>query len=374
VVSVCHITTAHPSHDARIFHKECRTLARAGYSVTLIAQHAGRETVDDVRIEPLPRADGRVDRLRRLQWRALQLAARERADVYHVHDAELLPLALIMATVWRKRVVYDMHELNSQDLTARMTRGREAMSRALELALEGPTLRAFDLVVFATQSLGEAVATAAPSVTLNNFPSLEDGERVRRAIDWSDKEFDVLHMGSVTPPRMSFMLDVARATAARHPDLRWLFLGVPPATARWVADNYDASFLDRHIVLRGKVPHVEALEYVQRTRIGFSYHPPLRRFEIALPMKVLEYMLMEIPVVTTAMLELRRYLEDGEDAVLVDSQQAADYATAVASLLGDPSRARRIGRQGRDTVTERVNWERSEAPKLLEAYQRVGQG
>ena len=46
------MTTVHQSFDIRIFHKECKTLANAGYDVTLIAQHNKKEIVDGIKIIP----------------------------------------------------------------------------------------------------------------------------------------------------------------------------------------------------------------------------------------------------------------------------------------------------------------------------------
>jgi glycosyltransferase involved in cell wall biosynthesis len=368
---VCHVTTAHPAGDARIFHKECKSLARAGYRVVLIAQEAHAENSDGVLIEPLPRAKGKLERVVRLHPRVLLVGLRRHASLYHFHDPELIPLALIVHLLWRRRVVYDMHELYSEALLAGRGRHRPLLRRLLRMALESLPLRAFDLVVFPTESLRLDVGGRTRAVTLVNLPTLDEGQRVRRAVPWDRREHDVIHLGTVSPPRMAFMLEVARRAAELRSGLRWLFLGVSDATIAWVRDNYDRGFLSRHVVLRARTSHVEALRLVQGSRIGFSYHPLERRFLVALPMKVFEYMLMEVPVVSTALPELTRALEPGRDAILVNGDDPAVYAQAIADLLADPARAGRLAEAGRARIRGGLNWEASEAPKLMKAYAGV---
>ena len=65
---VCHATSLHPPFDVRIFHKECQTLRRAGYEVTLLAQADWTErVVDGVRVIGLPQISARRQRPR--VWR-----------------------------------------------------------------------------------------------------------------------------------------------------------------------------------------------------------------------------------------------------------------------------------------------------------------
>ena len=89
-IKVCILTSVHPSLDRRVFHKEAKTLVKAGYNVVLIAQHNGKEIVDGVKIVPLPTPKNRFERRTKVVWRLFRLALKEKAPIYHFHDPELI--------------------------------------------------------------------------------------------------------------------------------------------------------------------------------------------------------------------------------------------------------------------------------------------
>src|SRR3954454_4973395 len=110
MTKVAHLTTLHPAFDNRVFLRECRSLARAGYEVVLVAPHEEAETVDGVRIRPVPKSRSRIDRLLRQGFRVYRCAVDEQADLYHFHDPDLLPWALLLRLRTGRPVIYDVHE------------------------------------------------------------------------------------------------------------------------------------------------------------------------------------------------------------------------------------------------------------------------
>ena len=93
---VVHITTVHNPFDNRIFHRECKTLAAAGYEVVLLAEHSSDESHENLSIRALPSAGGRLARMSFGVWRAFRMAFAERAELYHFHDPELIPAGLLL--------------------------------------------------------------------------------------------------------------------------------------------------------------------------------------------------------------------------------------------------------------------------------------
>ena len=58
-MKVCHISSAHAPNDTRIFHKQCASLARAGYDTTFVVkakdpQSVGETTEKGVRVIQVP--------------------------------------------------------------------------------------------------------------------------------------------------------------------------------------------------------------------------------------------------------------------------------------------------------------------------------
>ena len=367
---VC-ILTFHPALDARVFYKEARTLAKGGYEVVLIGDHKAESFIDGIKIIPFNKPKSRFKRVTKTAWQLFKIALKQKADVYHFHDPELIPLCLALKLLGKK-VIYDMHEYYSEVLPmrTRIRIGRKFIRFATNILLERIPFMFFDLIVFPTHSLEKEFGRPDKSLTVVNFPNIDSIEDTSDGLKWEQRKFDIIHTGTISPPRMEFMLNVARELSKIKDDFSWVFLGLSRNTINWTKGNCNEDFLARHIVMIEKVPFLEALKYAKNSRIGFNYHPPEKRFLVAIPMKVFEYMIMSEAVVTTALPELEKYL-DGDVAVLVDSQDPADYGKAIKSLFDNPLMASKMGARARKTIMEKLNWEVSEAAKLLDAYHNL---
>src|SRR5208282_6515826 len=114
-LKIVHLTSVHTALDPRIFQKECRSLARAGFDVTIVGPHPNDTVSEQVHIRSVKKHSSRIARMTRTAWRVFQQAKLLDADVYHFHDPELIPVALLLRC-HGKKVVYDIHEDYPKDI------------------------------------------------------------------------------------------------------------------------------------------------------------------------------------------------------------------------------------------------------------------
>jgi hypothetical protein len=108
--NVAHLTSVHARFDTRILLKECTSLAAVGYSVSLVvADGDGDEQKNRVEIHDVGSSKGRLDPIRNVPGRVLQKALELDADIYHLHDPELVPIGLKLKKLGKK-VIFDAHE------------------------------------------------------------------------------------------------------------------------------------------------------------------------------------------------------------------------------------------------------------------------
>ena len=93
---ICHLTLLHKLDDARVFYKECRSLAKNGYDVTLVGfEDSDYDIVKDgVRIISINiPTKNRLEVIRKRGKAAYRKALEINADIYHIHEPELLSVA-----------------------------------------------------------------------------------------------------------------------------------------------------------------------------------------------------------------------------------------------------------------------------------------
>src|SRR5690625_3774375 len=107
---VVHMTTVHHPYDPRIYYKQCLSLKKAGFDVTLIAQgDTNDQRVKSVNHIRLKKYQSRIKRMLFGVFSAYKEAKKLQADIYHFHDPELL----IVGWLLKKKdniVIYDIHE------------------------------------------------------------------------------------------------------------------------------------------------------------------------------------------------------------------------------------------------------------------------
>ena len=111
-LKICHITTVHNENDIRIFHKMCVGLAsNPSNQVYFIVPNAEPRNEQGVEILSfVSDTENRKERIKKAGQKALELAKEIKADIYHLHDPELLTIARKLKKHTGAKVVFDSHE------------------------------------------------------------------------------------------------------------------------------------------------------------------------------------------------------------------------------------------------------------------------
>lgn len=357
---VAHLTSLHLPDDVRIFFKECRSLARAGYEVHLVAPEGGR-TRDGVIFHGFEPPGGlRPLRIVHRLWCVWRTARRIRADLYHFHEPELVPVALLLKQTG-SRIVYDVHEDHpSTQIYEPYRFGKRIGFRLLEALAR----RKCDGFVAATPAIAKAFPPER-TVEVRNLPLLE---KLASRPPATNGHPNVVYVGGLTYPRgLREMVEAARRL--RDPEARLLLIG--SFGAQEIA--HDAPSLpgwDR-VDYIGQIDHDEVWEKLATARVGLVTLHPEESYVESLPTKLFEYMAAGLPVVVSDFPYLRDLLDPVDCASFVDPLDPSQIAAVVDDLLADTDRAHEMGNRGAAAVRERLNWQHEE-PKLLGLYERLG--
>ena len=366
---VCMVAFTDLNFDFRI-HREASALKEAGHRISIVAGTWGSAPAAawhefDVRIVP-------VDRNRSLRvsyplwwWRARRTLGGIAADAYHAHDLDSLWPASSIARRRGVPLIYDSHEL----WTEQSSLGRRPSVRAIwaymERLLSDRVHRAITVSPPIAAEL-EARYGFENVVVVGNLPPYRPpirGDLIRQRLGLERDRVILLYQGGMLTDnglaeQIEAMAGVEKAAL--------VLLGQGP-TEDQLRHQVARAGLDDRVFFLPAVPFPQLHAYTCSADLGLCLIKSTgKSFHWSLPNKLFEYIMAGLPVLGSEAPEIRRVLAETGAGEVVDPTDVPALRNRLERLVADADARQRYAKAALNAAP-RLCWER-ESGKLTELY------
>lgn len=365
---ICHISTVHRENDNRILFKQCSSIKKAGYDVSLIITSDSRKKINGVEIVPLVKRDGRIHRLLYKSNEAYKKALDIDADIYHFHDPELIPIGKKLIKKGKK-VIYDVHEDVPKQILSKSYLGPKCVKKMISMIFnkyEKLQSKSFTGIITILDELKDEFKKYNNNVISVKNYAMRD--IIDKSVAIGDKknrdEFIILYIGSIT--KIRGIKEMIKATEVFNGKVKL-----------WLAGTWESEDLRKECeTLKGykntkyfgQFRAEDLYKYVKASDVGMSILHPTPNYKKAIPTKVIEYMACEIPVILSDFPFWRELF--GDVGSFIDPLDINEISKAIEYYMNNRDAAIITGKQNRERFMKSFCWD-SEEKKLLKFYEDI---
>lgn len=361
---ICHLTSVHARYDTRIFVKQCQSLQKAGFDTSLIvADNKGNETKNNIKIFDIKKEQSRIKRMIASPKKVYQKAIEIDADIYHFHDPELIKTGIKLLKLGKK-VIYDVHEDVPRQILSKpylKSYTKPIISNSFE-KYENKNAKKFSHIITATDFITKRfLKINKNSSSIKNYPKIDE---LKINISWKNKKNRACYVGGISKIRgISEMVK-----ALQFSDYKFNLAG-----------EFDNNELKEKIsklkswnkvIFHGFVNRNEIKNILQESKVGLVTLYPTPNYKDALPVKMFEYMLAGIPVISSNIPLWKQIIEENNCGICVNPYKPKEIAEAIKYLIENNEQAEQMGKNGQNAVLKKYNW-KNEEQKLIEIYKNL---
>lgn len=365
-MKICHLTSVHPRYDTRIFVKECKSIANAGFETYLIvADGNGTQIIDGVNIiDAGQRHTNRIKRIYATSKKVLQKALEVDADLYHFHDPELISIGLKLKRKGKK-VIYDVHENLPHQILSKYYINkflRYFISKIFKI-YEDRSAKRFSAIVCATPFIRDRfLKLNKNSIDIKNFPKLDEFNQIHTK--WSERKNDVCYIGAITDTRG--IKEIVKAVESVNCNFQ-------------LAGDFSNDVLKKEIEsyegwkkanFYGFVGREEISKILSTVKIGLVILHPTDAYKQAYPVKMFEYMAAGVPVLASDFELYKQIIDEAQCGMTVNPLDSDKIAQILTQMLNNEQMLEQMSINGQKAAKVKFNWN-NEEKKLLELYEKI---
>ena len=319
-------------------------------------------------------------KLIRAMERSVDAAIRAwKPDVVHAHSPVLVGFPAMRAA--RKHGLPFVYEVRDLWENASVDRGKFKEGSALYRAArrtEGFVFQRADAVVTICQSLRDELAprvephtalhVVSNGVEVARFKPAPPSDEVRARWRLGGKRV-IGYLGAFQPwEGIPDLIAAMPAVAAAVPEAHLLITGGGDVEGELRA-QVESSGLGHLVTFTGRVPHAEVDGLIALAELMVYPRILTRTTALTTPLKPLEAMAMERPVLVSDVPALLELVRPGETGMVFRAGDVGDLAAKCVRVLSDPALARAMGKAARGWIERERDW-----AGLIAGYRGIYEG
>jgi glycosyltransferase involved in cell wall biosynthesis len=206
----------------------------------------------------------------------------------------------------------------------------------------------------------DKIIVIPPHVDTNFFTPGLNGRMIREKYGLNNSKV-IMYVGIINYTRgIDALIEALGILKQTNKDVKLMIVGPIRRNAIPYQNNLEKNVrdlgLDEDVIFTDYIPFTQVPEFISAADIMVVPHRYTFTYEISPPVKILEYMASQKPIVTTNV-GIKDYIQHHDNGIIVNPDQPSALADGILYLLNNPSIAEKLATNARNFVQQNLRKE-----------------